>query len=282
MAKKTDFSNAESIYNYITAQSLPQQWQTPESLKRSYAATVAAADDYANAIHAQLRQYGNYQPVTKTSEYKRLVDMYNHDYIQSAAVAAAEAAKAAAAADAGKGNSYAKAASTQALSGHLAKRGSALPQLMAAASSAYQKNKEARRAGIQAMNTQQQKRSSALQALFESQLSGIRKETEGKRDAYDTLFDSLKNMYAHQYALENQTASGSSGGSGGRKSSGRKSSKKSSRKSSKKSSRQHLTYSQAIARYPKLIGIMTEREFSRTGSGGSYDDYINEMIEKYY
>ena len=93
-AKEKELTNAESIYNYMMSQPVPEQWSTPATLKASYQNTVGAANAYQPQINTALRQYGSFQPVTSTREYRNLLDMYNKEYQQRAALAAAETVKA--------------------------------------------------------------------------------------------------------------------------------------------------------------------------------------------
>ena len=297
-AKEKELTNAESIYNYMMSQPVPEQWSTPATLKASYQRTVGAANAYQPQINTALRQYGSYQPVTGTREYRNLLNMYNKEYQQRAALAAAETVRASQAANAGYGDTYSKAATDQAYTGYMADRGAAVPTLQAAAADAYSANKSAIAAGINAMNNQRNIRMKALQSLFGSQLSGIQKERAAKQQAYSTQLAALANLYAYQYGIENPTTSGGSsgGGSGGgrrRKSSGGGyyysdndggDDTKPKQKKEKTVSREDMesAYHDAVTYYPRLSGIMTPSEYARSGNAYDYFAYIQKMIDKYY
>ena len=295
-AKEKELTNAESIYNYMMSQPVPEQWSTPATLKASYQRTVGAANAYQPQINTALRQYGSYQPVTGTREYRNLLNMYNKEYQQRAALAAAETVRASQAANAGYGDTYSKAATDQAYTGYMADRGAAVPTLQAAAADAYSANKSAIAAGINAMNNQRNIRMKALQSLFGSQLSGIQKERAAKQQAYSTQLAALANLYAYQYGIENPTTSGGSSGSGGsgggrrRKSSGGGYSDSDNyvgddtKPKPKKPSVDSLTelYKEAVKSNP---GIMTPGEFARRkrtspnySRYANYAAYVNAMV----
>ncbi|MBR0414034.1 MAG: hypothetical protein IJI67_03050 [Clostridia bacterium] len=287
-----DLSNTKAIYNYILSQPLPAAWQTPQSLKKSYAAALGAAKDYQAAIKGQMKQLGSSAPLTAAPAYKNLLALYNRQYAAQAALAAARGKAAANKADAGYSNSYAGAASEQAHSAHMAQRGAQVPKLMAAAAKARGSDQSAAAAGAKALQNQRDLRGAALQKLFEAQLGGIEKETAARREAYKTLLGSLADVYDYQYDLENPT--GSSSGSSGRRSSGRRSSsRKSSSKSTKKKTGSQKTmtledydaaYSEAIRKYPKLRNVLkTAGEYTRRGGDiREYQNYINRLIDQYY
>ena len=274
MGNDFNFKDAESIYNYIMEQPLPDKWNTPETLKKSYERTLAAANDYNKAINSYLKQYGSIQPVTQTKEYQKLFDLYNKQYVQGGELAAAETLKAANAADAGYGNTYAKAAGDQAFSAYMANRGAAIPSIMAAASDANMQNKNAIAAGINAMTNQKKQRMGALQSLFNSQFSGIQKENASKRNAYSTLLGSLAEAYAYQKQQEEAAAAAasarSSGGGGG--GSYYYQIDDDSPKSPPSVNVLTELYKEAVKTNP---GIMTPGEFARRKNSKTYSKYSN-------
>lgn len=292
-AKEKELTNAESIYNYMMSQPVPEQWSTPATLKASYQNTVGAANAYQPQINTALRQYGSFQPVTSTREYRNLLDMYNKEYQQRAALAAAETVKASQEANAGFGDTYSKAATDQAYSAYMADRGAAVPTLQAAAADAYNANKNAIAAGINAMNNQRDIRMRALQSLFGSQLSGIQKERAAKQQAYSTRLASLADLYAYQYGIENPTSSGgSSGGSGGGSNgggyyyTGGEENQTKQKESSPKVTLETLQslYQEAIKKNPGLTQtIYSPSNYINGKKGDAYDyvDYLEEAVKNY-
>ncbi|MBQ3431581.1 MAG: hypothetical protein IJG23_02235 [Clostridia bacterium] len=285
-AKEKELTNAESIYNYMMSQPVPEQWSTPATLKASYQNTVGAANAYQPQINTALRQYGSFEPVTSTREYRNLLDMYNKEYQQRAALAAAETVKASQAANAGFGDTYSKAATDQAYSAYMADRGAAVPTLQAAAADAYNANKNALAAGINAMNNQRDIRMRALQSLFGSQLSGIQKERAAKQQAYSTRLASLADLYAYQYGIENPTSSGGSSGGGGNNGGGYQTSFYEQQQETPKTQKNNhqsmdgrrkdawTIYDNAIKIYPGLKGKLQPPGHNRD-SGSFMDGYAN-------
>ena len=297
-----NYNDAASIFNYITAQPLPAAWSTPQSLKRSYAATLASAGDYNKAIDASLAQYAGAKDTAKSGEYKALVDMVNRQYEQAGTRAARESLAAGKAATAGFGESYAAPATAQAHTAYMAARGALTPQLLSAAADAQAKNRAGIAAGVKAMSAQRDLRSSALRKLFEAQLGGIRKEEAAQRAAAAGLLDSLGEMYAHQASLEQAAAAAAArASSGSRRSSTKRSSTKrsSSKKSStaKKSSAKKVAtqaaaksafskyekaYHDACENHPWLISVLrTPAEYTRRGRLEDYIPYVQGLIKQY-
>ena len=291
-----NYNDAASIFNYITAQPLPAAWSTPQSLKRSYAATLASAGDYNKAIDASLAQYAGAKDTAKSGEYKALVDMVNRQYEQAGTRAARESLAAGKAAAAGFGESYAAPAAAQAHTAYMAARGALTPQLLSAAADAQAKNRAGIAAGVKAMSAQRDLRSSALRKLFEAQFEGIRQEEAAQRAAAAGLLDSLGEMYAHQASLEQAAAAAAARASSGsrRSSTKRSSSKKSTaKKSSAKKvatqaaaksafSKYEKAYHDACENHPWLISVLrTPAEYTRRGRLEDYIPYVQGLIKQY-
>ena len=160
-----NLNNSSNTFAYMSAATAPRR-QTPASLKRSYRQTLAADKTYDALINATLRQYGNVQPLQRTAQYRNLVNLYNQAYMQNALAAANAAQRMSAGAAAGYGNSYAAAVSAGALDRHMAKRGEAMPALMAVAQKAYQNDKSGKLKAIRAMRAQRSLQTNAARDLL--------------------------------------------------------------------------------------------------------------------
>lgn len=276
--------NSSQIYNYIMSQPLPDKWSTPDSLKKSYQRTNNVLNTYKKQIDARLKSLADVKPVTNTAQYQNLLDLYNKQYEQNAAIAAGEAVGASEGMNAGYGDTYSQAATDQAYTSYMADRGAAVPNLMAAAADSVNADRNALAAGINQMQNQRDIRSSALQSLFNSQFSGIQKETTSRQNAYNTMLSGLSNAYSIQKEKEEKAAAEAaaraaaaaaaraaraSGGGGG-----------SNRSGSNSNSHQSETevawtiYNNAIKHYPALKGTLTPPGHG-TGSAVNTSNYGN-------
>lgn len=200
-----NLNNSSNTFAYMSAATAPR-WQTPASLKRSYRQTLAADKTYDALINATLRQYGNVQPLQRTAQYRNLVNLYNQAYMQNALAAANAAQRMSAGAAAGFGNSYAAAVSAGALDRHMAKRGEAMPALMAVAQKAYQNDKSGKLKAIRAMRAQRSLQTNAARDLFNAQLAGIAREVTSKQKAHATSQKALDTLLKKQLAYEKALA----------------------------------------------------------------------------
>lgn len=287
-------TNAKGIYDYIMSRPLPEKYSTPASVKNAYQGALNAGNYYVPQIDKAMRQYGTMQPVTATKSYKQLVDTYNKEYQQNAALAAAEAVKASQAGNAGYGDTYSKAATDQAYTGYMADRGAAVPALMSAAAEAAARNKDALAQGINLMTAQRQANMQTAQKAYSDKFNNLKAALASRKTAYDTLISSLGDLYSYQYGVENPTTSGgSSGGSGGgrrRKSSGGgyrysdndggDDTKQKPEPKKKWKSADWDYYSEAVKSLPKKyrIYLKTPQEFSaRNHSSQTYTEYVIEF-----
>lgn len=287
-------TNAKGIYDYIMSRPLPEKYSTPASIKNAYQGALSAGNYYVPQIDTAMRQYGAMQPITATQSYKQLVDTYNKEYKQNAALAAAEAVKASQAGNAGYGDTYSKAATDQAYTGYMADRGAAVPALMSAAAEAVARDKDALAQGINLMSAQRSANMQTAQKAYEDKWNNQKAALASRQTAYDTLISSLGDLYSYQYGIENPTTSGGSGGSGRRS---RKSSsgyyysdddgddtkpKPEPKPKSRSDSAQTKLYSAAIDNYPVLAGsLLTYNEYARRHGGNirGYESYVKEQIE---
>lgn len=277
-------TNAQSIYEYMTSLPAPSGWQTPQTLKNSYARALNAQELYRDETENALRAYAAAPELTKSGEYKALLDLYNRAYDTHAAHAAAQTRQAAKRATAAYGDTYVNPATEQAYSAHLAQKSAAVPQLMAVAAKAGKARADAAARGVEAMSAQRKLHAGALQSLWQSQFKGIAHEADSARKAYQTLVGALQNLYQHQYALEHPAVSSSAG---------RSSTSRSSRSSSKSNSNQTQTaptYEDNMSIYQKALqtirsyggaGLMRPEEFlRRQTSYKTYADYAAAMVKQ--
>ena len=193
-------NNASEIYAYLSAMQVPP-WQTPASLKRSYQSTLAGEKLYEPVRNTVLRQYGNYQPVQKTAQYKQLVEHYNREYLNNALEAAGQVKAVLPGAGA-----YADAVNTGMLNAYMAQRGAAMPALLGAAQQAYESDKKAKADAVQAMRAQKRMYTKAARTLFHKQLQAVRKERDSKQQAHAAQAKALEQLLTKRLAYEKALA----------------------------------------------------------------------------
>ena len=197
MAKLND---ASDMYAFLSALEAPR-WQTPASLKRSYRGVLASEKLYEPVRNNTLRQYGNYQPVQKTAQYKQLVEHYNREYLNNALAAAGQVKAALPGAAA-----YADAVNSGMLNAYMAQRTAAMPALLGAAHKAYESDKKAKADAVQAMRAQKRMHVNAARTLFQKQLQAVRKEAESKQQAHAAQAKALEQLLTKRLAYEKALA----------------------------------------------------------------------------
>ena len=200
-----NLNNSQAVWEDMNGRAAPR-WVTPVSLKRAYRETLATDKQYDALINAALRQYGNVQPLQRSTQYRTLVNFYNRAYRQQALAAAQQAQTAAARAAAGYGNSYAAAVSAGALNRQMAQQGDALPALMAAAKAAYWNDKQGKLKAVRAMRAQKGLQTKAARDLFEAQRAGITREATSKQKAHAASQKALATLLQKQVAYEKALA----------------------------------------------------------------------------
>ena len=196
-----NLNNSKSVYTQMAGTAAPK-WVTPRSLKRSYHDTLATHRAYDALINPVLRQYGNIQPLQRTVQYRNLVNSYNRAYAQNALAASRQARTAVARDAAGYGNTYTSVATGNALNQAMARKGEAIPALMAAAQKAYRNDKNSKEQTIAVLRAQKGLQTDAAKDLFYAQQGEIMREADSKQQAHAAMQKALGTLFNTQLSYE--------------------------------------------------------------------------------